>query len=127
MKLERERGDDRGAVQELRCLSDTNKDIGAHGEGIQQAREALEIYGRLGDTVAQAGCLLDLAWLLHSDEQLDAAEEATSCATSLIPKEGSEPPVFQSHHILGKVYHSKGELEEATYHYETALGIKRWH
>ena len=87
----------------------------------------MEIYGRLDDTVAQAGRLLDLAWLLHSDEQLDAAEEATSCATSLIPKEGSEPPVFQSHHILGKVYHPKGELEEVTYHYETALGTKRWH
>jgi hypothetical protein len=31
-------------------LSETNRLLGLHGEGIQQAKEALEIYERLGNT-----------------------------------------------------------------------------
>jgi len=52
-------------------------------EGIQQANEALEIYGRLGNPVGQAQSLIDLAHLLHGNEQLDAAEETASRAINL--------------------------------------------
>ena len=123
LKLERERGDDRGVAQKLWCLSDINRDMGIHDEGIQQATEASEIYERFGDTVAQAGCLVDLAWLLDSDEELDAAEEAASRAISLVPEDGDQSLVFQSHRILGKIYQSQERTEEAIQHYEVALGI----
>ena len=123
LKLEREQGDDYGVAQKLRYLADTNQDMGLYDEGIQQAREASEIYERHGNTVAQAGCLVGLAWLLHSNEQLDAAEEAASRAITLVPEEGNEFLAFQSHYILGKVYQSKEKMGTAIYHYETTLGI----
>ena len=44
---------------------------------IQQAREASEMFERLGDAVNQARCSIDLVLLLYSDEQFDAAEEAS--------------------------------------------------
>jgi len=123
LNLEREQGDDYGVAQKLRYLADTNQDMGLYDEGIQHAREALGIYERRGNTVAQAGCLVGLAWLLHTNEQLDAAEEAASRAITLVPEEGNEFLAFQSHYILGKVYQSKEKMEAAIHHYEATLGI----
>ena len=60
---------------------------------VQQAKEALEIYGRLSNTVEQAQCLIELAWLLHGDEQLDPAAEATSRAIDLIPEKDNRFPI----------------------------------
>ena len=123
LKLEREQGDDYGVAQKLRYLADTNQDMGLYDEGIQHAREALGIYERHGNTAAQAGCLVGLAWLLHSNEQFDAAEEAASHAITLVPEEGNEFLAFQSHYILGKIYQSKEKMEAAIHHYEATLGI----
>ena len=123
LKLEREWGDDRGVAHKLRCLSDTNRDMGLRDEGIQQVKEALEIYKQLGDTVAQGWCLVGLARLLESDGQLGAAEEAASHAISLVPEEEDQSLAFHSHYVLGKVYHSKKKDEAAIQNYEAALGI----
>jgi hypothetical protein len=59
-------------------LCDVNRLLGLHKEGIQRAKEALEIYERLGKITEQAQCLNFLAVSLEKDEQLDAAEEAGS-------------------------------------------------
>ena len=123
LKLERERENDHGVAQKLQCLANINWDMRLLDKGIQQAKEALEIYERLGDTVAQAGCLVDLARLLNSDKQYDAAEEATFCTISLILEESDGYLVCCSHHVLSKVYWSRGEREAAIYHQETALEI----
>jgi len=99
-------------------------------EGIQQAKEALEIYERLGDTVAQAECLDRLALSLRNDKQFDAAEEAAFRAIALLPDEGEEFRVCQSHQTLAKIYRSTGEIEKAIHHFEVALGIASsfdWH
>jgi tetratricopeptide (TPR) repeat protein len=120
LKLCRERGDDRLVAQVLRHLSDTNRLMGLHEEGTQQAREAFDILERLGDTVEQADCLVKLAFLLRSDNQLDAAEEAAFRAIKLLPEKGNQYRVCESHQILGEIYESKGETEKAIHHYETS-------
>jgi len=123
LMLERERGNDLQVTRVLRHLSETSRMMGLHKEGIQLAEEALEVPERLGDTVAQAQCLKCLAFLLHADEQLDAAEETASRMIDLIPEEGNQTLVCESHRLLGKIYRSKGEREKAIHHYEVALGI----
>ena len=123
LKLSRERGDDHQLAPTLRHLSHAHFQMGLLKEGIPQAREASEISGRLGDTVEQARCLIELAWLLHSDKQVDAAEEVASRAIYLLPEEGEQPPRSKCHHILGTIYHSKGETEKAIHHLEIARGI----
>jgi len=123
LNLWRERGDDRQIVRTLGYLSDANRQIGLREEGIRQAEEALEICKRLGDTVGQAGSLNDLAWVLHDDKQLDAAEKAASRAISLLPGEGEQHLACRCHHILGDIYRSKGDRERAINHFEVALGI----
>jgi len=130
LQLWRERGGDYWVAFTLRRLSDANRLMGLHEEGIQQAKGALEIFEQLGDTVEQAECLKDLAFLLCGDKQLDAAEEAASRAIDLIPEKGHQSLVCESHHILGKIYYSKGEREKAIHHFEVALGIAssfNWH
>jgi len=130
LQLWRERGNDRWVAFTLRRLSDANRLMDLHEEGIQQAKGALEIFEQLGDTAEQAYCLIDLAWLLCSDKQLDAAEEAASRAIDLIPEKGHQFLVSESNHLLGKIYHSKGEREKAISHFEVALGIAssfNWH
>ena len=82
--------------------------MGLHEEGVQQAKEASEIFERLGDTAKQAGCLIDLAWVLHDDEQLDVAEEAASRAIEPILEEGEQFLACRGHRVLGKIYDSKG-------------------
>lgn len=123
LKLERERENDNRVALTLWLLSDTNRMVKKYEEGIQQAKEALEIYKRLGDTVNQAGCLIILAYLLRSAEQLDAAEEAGSRALQLLPEKGKEFEVCKCHRALGNICSSKGAKEKAIHHFETALEI----
>ena len=123
LELERERGNERRVARTLIALSTGNRLLGLHKEGVRQAKEALEIYERFGDTESQAGCLNDLARLFHSDKQLDAAEDAASRAVQLLPERGQEFWVCQSHRILGDIYVSKSEREKAIHHFETALQI----
>ena len=130
LKLERERGNVDQVARILRHLADANGRMGHPKEGIQQAKEALEIGKRLGDKMVQARCLSELAWLLHGDGQLDAAEEAASGAIDLFPEEDELSRVCGSHRILGRIYQSKGQREKAIHHYEVALGIAsplNWH
>jgi len=122
LKLAQEHGDDHGVARTLRQLSNVHSWMRLFKEGIQQAKEASDIYKRLGDTVEQAQCLIALAWLLHCDKQLDDAEEAASRAIALLPEKG-EHRVCRCHHILGNIYLSKGDTERAVCHLEVALRL----
>jgi len=123
LDIRRERGSYGVVARVLMALSDTNRAIGLREEGIQQAREALEIYERLGKTGDQADCLMKLALLLCSDEQFDAAEEAAFRAIALLPEEGGQFRVCESHYTLGNIYKSKGEIEKAIHHFGIAFAI----
>jgi len=130
LDLWRERGSDRWVATTLVNLSDINQVIGLHKEGTQQAKEALGIYERLGNTAAQARCLVYLAWSLRGDGQLDAAEEAALRAIDLLPEKGKQFRVCDSHRVLGNIYQSKGDTEKAIHHFEVALEIAsplNWH
>jgi tetratricopeptide (TPR) repeat protein len=83
--------------------------MGLVEEGIQQAKEASEIFKQLGDTVNQAGCLITLAYVLHDEKQLDAAEEAASRAIDLLPEKGEQFLVCNAHRVLGNIYRDKGD------------------
>ena len=67
LELHRQRGDDFQVAQTLVALSDANRDLALTKEGIQQAREALEIYERIGSTMGRGiacasllGCCLGI-------------------------------------------------------------------
>ena len=126
LKLWRERRNDRRIAATLRYLSDANRLLYLYKEGIDQAREALEITKRLNrnnSKLLQARAWNNLAGLLHADNQLDPAEEAASQAINLLPDKGSQFDICQSHRLLGNIYRAKGETEKAIAHYKTALGI----
>jgi len=130
LKLERERGSDHQVARILRHLANANRVTRVPKEGIQLAKEALEIGERLGETVVQAQCLAELAGLLRQDDQLDAAEEAISRAIDLFPEKGEEYRVCGSHRVLGSIYHFKRETEKAIHQFEVALRIAspfEWH
>ena len=121
LRLERGRGNDDEVAYILRDLFSANRALGFFKEGINQAREALGIYERIGGAGSQGDCLIGLARLLHEDNQLDAAEEAASRAIKILPGKGQEFLVCGAHRILGAIYGSKGEKEKAIHHFETAL------
>ena len=123
LTLGRERGDQALVSLTLRFLSDANRRLGLHSEGIRQAKEASGIYERLGDTMGQAECSIDLAQLLLEDKQLDLAKDATSHTIDLILEKGNELLVCRSHRILGNIYRLKGEKENAIHHFKTALEL----
>ena len=123
LKLRRQQGSGHAVAQTLRRLADANRRLRLYGEGIEQAEEASEIFGQLGDTIAQAKCLEDLAYLFLDDGQLDAAEDATSRMVDLIPGKSQQYLTCRSSCILGDIYRSKGEKDKALHHLETALGI----
>jgi len=130
LKLERERGNGHKVAQTLKHLADANKEMGLLEEGIELAKEALEVSEQLGDSVVQARCLMELGWLLGSNEQFDAAEEAAFRAIDRLPEKGEEYRTCQFHRILGEIYQCKGETEKAIHHSEVALGIASsfdWH
>jgi tetratricopeptide (TPR) repeat protein len=123
LKLSQEHGDHRRLARTLRQLSTVHYYMRLFKEGIPQAKEASEIYERLGDTVEQAHCLIPLAWLLQCDHQLDDAEEAASRAIDLLSGTGEQYLVCRCHHILGRVYLSKSKKTKAIHHLEIAVGI----
>ena len=123
LKLWREQGNHAGIALALRDLSTANGEMCLYEEGIPQAKEASEIFERLGDVVRQADSLITLASLLRGDGQLDAAEEAVSRTINLLPEKGQEFLVCGSHHVLGEIYESKGETKKAIHHFGVALGI----
>ena len=130
LKLERKREDDTRIAQTLDHLADANRQLGLREEGIQQAKEALGIYGRLGDRTEQTDCLNTLAWLLFQDKQLDAAEEAATRVIASLPEEGQGFLLCQAHRLLGNIYRLKRVREKAIHHFQTALGIAsapNWH
>ena len=123
LKLWREEGDDDWIANTLLNLSDTNRLLCLGKEAIEQAREASEIFERLGNTEKRAESFNILAWALYGDEQLDAAEEVALRGIELLPENGKQHPVCQGHRLLGKVFSSKGETEKAVHHFEIALRI----
>jgi len=122
LKLWRERGNNFQVANTLRFLSDANRMLGLRGEGIAQAKEALKIYEQLDDKSGQTRTLRYLAALLYEDGQLDAAEEAASCAINLLV-EDDQFTLCYCYLLLGRICRSKGETEKAIDHFEKALGI----
>ena len=130
LELWREQGNDERVALTLGELSDANRGLGFFEEGIQRAKDGLEINRQLGDTRGQAECSNDLAWLLWEDGQLDAAEEAASRAIELLPEKGEELLACKTHRILGDIHHSKGEREKVVHHFSVARRIAshfEWH
>jgi len=123
LEIWKERGDDHWVALTLWRLSDANRMLCLYEEGIQCAKEGLDVYEWLGDIVGQARCLTSLAWLLCDHRQLDAAEEAISRAIGLLPEEGNRLLVCQCHRCLGEIYCIRGKTEKSIHHYETALRI----
>ena len=130
LELERRRRDDARVSATLRFLADCNRLLDLFGEAIQQAKEALEISERIGDTMGQALCLRALAQALVDGGQPDAARDAASRAINLITEKRQEYLLSILHQILGRAHRSRGEKEEAIHHFETALKIAspfNWH
>ena len=129
--LYRKEGNDFWIAKTLMFLSCANRQLSLFEEGIQQAKEALEIMERVGDTGDRAQCLDTLSRLFLENKQLDAAQDAASGA-NILWGEGQEIQIFQSHHLLGQIQSSKGEREKAIHHFEVALRMAshfriEWH
>ena len=116
--LWREEVDDFKVADTLVALAQANRGMRLYEEGIQQAREASEIFERLGKADGQAHSFNILASLLRQDGQLDAAEEAASRAIDLSE---NQLHLCQSHGHLGDIHRSRGNTEKAISHCETAL------
>jgi tetratricopeptide (TPR) repeat protein len=118
-----EREDDLWTARTLCSLSDANRMLGLHKEGMQEAREAVEIYERLGEMEQQRVCLLALARSLYDDGQFDAGEKAALHVISLLPERGEEYLACECYLLLGNIYRSRGMGGEAIQHCEEALSF----
>ena len=130
LELGRRWRDDAQVSATLRGLSNADRFLGLYEEGIQHAKEALEISEQIGDTIGQALCLRDLAMALVDGGQPDAARDAASRAIDLIKEKNQEYLQSELHAILGIILRSKGRREEAIHHLETTLRIassSSWH
>ena len=123
LELWRERGDDSEVAETLVLVSGANRQLGLEKEGIQQVKEALEIYQQLNDISGQAYSLQKLALLLHHDRQSDAAEDTALRAVSILLRGGNQLHLCQTYRTLGDVCRSKGKIKKAINHFEAALRI----
>ena len=123
LELERGRGDGDRVAWTLRSLADANRMLDLYEEGIQQSKDALEIYKRLGDVVGQAKSWDCLGSLLFGDDQLDAAEEAGLHAIDLFRDQGREYCACEPYRLLGDIYRSKGERGKAIQYFEAVIRI----
>jgi len=130
INLWREQGDGNQVTIKLMKLSDTNRFLGFHKEGMERAKEALEIREWFGDAIGQAHCSIMPGFLLRSDMQLNTIEEAALRTIDLLPEEGKQLRVCESHRTLGNIYRFKGHTDQAIHHVEAAIRIasaSNWH
>jgi tetratricopeptide (TPR) repeat protein len=130
LKLWREWGSDQDVAKTLMELSRTDRRMGFHEDGIQQVKEASEIYQRLGNTMGEVDCLVELARLLNSDEQFEVVEETVLRAIDPLPEQGEQYRVCAAHRLLCNIHQFKGNTEKAVHYYEMVLGIastSNWH
>ena len=130
LSLERQRGNDAWVAYTLGLLSSANRNLYLRKEGIEQAKEALEILQRVGSAREQMQRSEDLAWLYFDDKQLDAAEDIASRAINLATEKDLELYVSQLHRVLGHIFQSKGERKKAIHHFEVGFKIAspfNWH
>ena len=120
-------GDLPGATMKLRLQSIANSEKALHEEAIRRAREALEICEQIGDPREQTRSLIDLARVLASADQLDAAEESAFRAITLLSQDSDQLLLCHSHRLLGGIYDSKGNKAKAIEHFEVALEITSSH
>lgn len=104
-KLKRQRGKDLMVARELRRLSDANRRLHLHGEGIQQVKKASEVYDQLGDVVQRTRTLTLVDWRRWT-------RHCTTCKIDLNPEKGQEHLVCSCRRVLGGVYPSKSEKEK---------------
>ena len=119
----RKQASDDQVAELLELLSMMSHGMGLHEERMGQAKEALEIYERLGDTKRLVGCLTTIANLFREEKKLDAAEESALRALNLSSGKGLEHRLCHAHQTLGLIYLYKGETEKAIHHFETSIGI----
>jgi tetratricopeptide (TPR) repeat protein len=130
LKLGREQGDDLGVAETLWSISNTNRMLGLNKEGIQQAKEALELFERFSDVPGQARSLCHLAYSLYDDGQFNAAEGAASQVINRFSGRGEQYEVCECLRILGETCHSQGKTEKAIERFQAALEIAssfNWH
>ena len=84
LKLHRERGDSHEIASTLKQLAAINSSSNSCEEGIQQAKEAITIYQRLGDMTQVASCYAHLSRLFRRANRLEDAEKSESQAIGLI-------------------------------------------
>jgi tetratricopeptide (TPR) repeat protein len=123
LKLWKEQGDDFWVAKTLQGISNTNRRLGLIKEGIQQLKEAHEIYKQLNDVSGQTRSLSHLAYFLDDDGQLDAAEGAAFQVIDHFSGKGEQWSVCECHRFLGGMCRSKDETEKAIHHLNTALRI----
>ena len=125
LKLYRERGDDAKAAFTLLLLSPTSSWLGLYEEGIQQAREAMAIYQRLGNMERIVACHVWLSSLFRRADRLGDADECETRAIGLIDAlmPTANPTLCAVlHTCLSRIYSGRGETEKANSHSEAALG-----
>ena len=123
LRLWREQGDGFGVAQTLGFLSGANRALGLHKEGIEQAKEALELFRGFNNVLGQGLSFWQLAQLLHADDQLEGAEEAALQAIDLLSDRDNQYAVCTCYYILGRISNSKGKTENALDHFEAAIRI----
>jgi len=122
LELWRGQGNKVWVAHVLILLARANLFLDLYTEGMELAKESIGIFEELNDISGQADSLQELAELLCHDGQLDAAEEAASKSITLLDQ-GEQFRLCQGYRLLGKICNSKGEMEKATDHLKTALGI----
>ncbi|KAF9780529.1 hypothetical protein BJ322DRAFT_1213638 [Thelephora terrestris] len=102
LTLERVRGNDFGIAEMLQNLSYANQSLGMYEEGIQRAKEALDMFERLAGSMPQkTPC--------HARSSFSRIKAKSFTSANLITS-------------LER-YRRKGEKEKAVYHFKTALTI----
>jgi tetratricopeptide (TPR) repeat protein len=123
LKLWGEQRNDLRVAETLGHLSGSNRMLHLQEEGLQQEKETLGIYERLGDISGQARSLSRLAYLLYDDGQLDAAEETALQVIICFSSQGEQFAVCGCYRVLGNICRSKGERENSIDHFKLALEI----
>jgi tetratricopeptide (TPR) repeat protein len=107
----------------LLSLGELQMKVGKFNDGIQIAKEAVDLAKRRGESIAQASGHVLLGQLYEHKNKLELADKEFAVALRLLKKEGLNDRLAETHASYAELLEARGDHPSASRHWKDAAKL----